>query len=251
MKVCHIDTETTGLTEAHGLIQVSGIIEIDGKAVEEFDVRMRPFKGDLVSSKALEVNGLTHEILTCLPMPAAGKAELDSIFERYVRKFDKKDKLWFVGYNAWFDWNIMQAFYKKSSDKYFGSFFFYPFIDTAVLAGMCLETERCNMKNFKLATVATKMGILYDKEKLHDALTDVKLSREIYWRFKNAARGEIVRKDNPRSDHQISMFDVGEGSRNAIRCGDAGLARECQRVCCRDRGENAGEKAEQAAREAN
>ena len=187
MKVCHIDTETTGLTEAHGVVQVSGMIEINGEAVEEFDVRMQPFKGDLISDKALEVNGLTREALTGLPTPAAGKAELDSIFARYVKKFDKKDKLWFVGYNAWFDWNVMQTFYKKCSDKYFGSFFFYPFIDTAVLAGICLETERCQMENFKLATVATQMGILYDKEKLHDALTDVKLSREIYWRFKNAA----------------------------------------------------------------
>jgi DNA polymerase III subunit epsilon len=39
------------------------------------------------------------------------------------------------------------------------------------------------MKDFKLSTIAEKLGITVDPSKLHDALYDVELTRESYYRL--------------------------------------------------------------------
>ena len=57
-KLLHLDVETTGLyAPGAGLVQVAGIVEIDGEEVETFDLRCRPFPGDLLNKDALQIIG--------------------------------------------------------------------------------------------------------------------------------------------------------------------------------------------------
>lgn len=182
MKICHIDTETTGVDpRLNGIIQVSGLVEANGKSVD-FDFRMQPFPDDVVEDGALNVNNVTREQIATFMTPNAFKKEFDSLLCRHINKFAKTDKMFFVGYNASFDWNFMQEFYKKAGDKYFGSLFWFPFIDTATLAGIMLGPKRATLPNFKLGTVCNALGIKIEGE-LHDAMTDVLLSKAIYDMF--------------------------------------------------------------------
>jgi len=49
-----------------------------------------------------------------------------------------------------------------------------------VLAAEHLKERRGLMADFKLKTVAQFLGIEIDESKLHDAVYDIKLTREIY-----------------------------------------------------------------------
>jgi DNA polymerase III subunit epsilon len=99
----------------------------------------------------------------------------------YVDRYDKKDKFYLVGYNnASFDNPFFRAFFAQCGDNYFGSWFWSCPIDVMVLAGQYLMGERVGMENFQQGTVAAHLGIQVDPERLHDAVYDVEVMREIY-----------------------------------------------------------------------
>ena len=53
MKVCWIDTETTGLDpEENGLLQVAYIIEENGHIIAEDNLKIKPFEIDKIDEKA-------------------------------------------------------------------------------------------------------------------------------------------------------------------------------------------------------
>ena len=71
----------------------------------------------------------------------------------------------------------------QNGDKYFGSYFWSNSIDVMVLATLRLLGVRPTMENFKLMTVAKTVGVQIDESKLHDAMYDIYLTREIYNRI--------------------------------------------------------------------
>jgi DNA polymerase-3 subunit epsilon len=179
-KLCFIDTETTGLDhKEHAMIQIAGLIEIDGEVKEEFNFNCKPRDGQLIDTSAIAVSGVTIEQIQGFESPQVVYNLLTKTFCKYVDKFNKRDKFHFVGYNGLFDANFVRSFFERAGDKYFGSFFWYPIIDIAVLAGQFLMNERSTLPNFQLGTVASHLGIKAEGA-LHDALTDIKLAREVY-----------------------------------------------------------------------
>lgn len=191
MKKCFIDVETTGLDpEKNGLIQVAGIIEVpDLKAggsyqlVKTFSFSVKPFRGDLISKEALVINKLTTDDLEKFEEPIKIYGALTNLFSTFVDKFNKKDKMFFIGYNAGFDYNFMRKFWDKCGDKYFGSFFWFPYVDVMTLAmhrGMEIREE---MPNFKLATVAKKFGLEVDEARQHEALYDISITKKLFEQF--------------------------------------------------------------------
>lgn len=182
MKECFIDVETTGLDpEKHGVIQVAGIIRPDHvDRVQIFDFRCKPFKNDLVNKEALALHNLKMEDLQTLEEPLKTYGALTNLFSTYVDKFNRGDKMLFIGYNAGFDYNFMRKFWEKAGDKYFGSFFWFPYIDVMTIAMLHLKEQRHTMKDFKLVTVARAFGLEVDETKLHEALYDISLTVFIY-----------------------------------------------------------------------
>lgn len=65
-------------------------------------------------------------------------------------------------------------------DKYFNSWFWIDTIDVMVLASNKFAKERHKFTDFKLSTVAQKLGIEFDETKLHDALYDIELTKKVY-----------------------------------------------------------------------
>lgn len=182
MKIIFYDCETTGLNSAvHGIHQLSGIIVIDGEVKEEFDFKMQPFHGALFDNNALLVSGVTREQIESYEPSLNTYLKFIRMLSRYCDKYDKKDKFFLAGYNnASFDQHFLREWAHRCGDKYFGSWFWSNPLDVFILASQHLIAKRAGMPDFKLKTVATHLGIAPEEEKLHDALYDVRLTKEIY-----------------------------------------------------------------------
>ena len=183
MKKLFFDLETTGLDyKTNAIHQFSGCIELDGTVIESFNFKIRPFEGAVIVPKALETSNVTEEQIMAYPPAEEVFAEFMRMLSRYVKKFDKKDKMFLVGYNnAAFDNSFLREFYvRHQKDDYFNSWFWGNTIDVMVLASEYLADVRVGMENFKLMSTARAVGIEIDEAKLHDAEYDIELTRNIY-----------------------------------------------------------------------
>jgi len=185
MKLAFIDVETGGLNpKKSALLQIGCIIEIDGEIEEELVYNIQPHMSDEVDPKALAVNNLTPQQIETFQKPFDVYTMFCGVMEQYVNKFDKTDKFHFVGYNSQaFDSPFIREFFFKCKDKFYGSWFFHPTIDVMLLAAQSLIKTRHQMKDFKLSTVAQALGVEFDPTQLHDAMYDIKVTREVYRRL--------------------------------------------------------------------
>lgn len=189
MKTCFIDTETTGLdAKRHGIIQIAAIMDIDGIAVDKINLDIRPASCCACDHSALEVSGKTLEEIKAFTHESDQYRTFCEWLGKYVSKFDRNDKAFFSGYNSPFDVEFMRMFFERNGDKYFGSWFWSGSIDVMGLALLRLRSERHAMPNFKLGTVAEKIlgadvvAEMTSKIGLHNAMTDIELTREIFLR---------------------------------------------------------------------
>ena len=181
IKKAFLDTETSGLNpKLSAILEIGCILEVNGKIVEEFVIECSPFKDDIIDDKALEVNKIKKEDLYNRMPPRKAHQEFIQKLGCHINRFAKTDKFFFIGYNSTFDYQFLRAFFTKNDDKFFGSYFFYPSIDVAVLAAMHLMNDRYKMTNFKQTTVCTEMGIEVDMEAAHSALYDANLVKSLY-----------------------------------------------------------------------
>lgn len=183
MKLLYFDVETTGLSAAKCAIhQLSYIIEIDGEIKERGNIQIKPFEGALVDKKALEVANVTANAINNYPNTySLAFSKFEATLDRYINKYSKEDKFFLVGYNnAAFDNHFLRAFHLRNGHKYFGSYFWANPIDVYVLASYKVMKDRHNIKYFKLKTACKHFGINVDESKLHDAIYDVELTRNLF-----------------------------------------------------------------------
>ena len=188
MKLLFFDIETTGtMFWKNGIHQLSGAVVIDGEMKESFDLRVQPNPKAYIDDAALAVSGVTREQIGAYPPMDEIYRGFVSMLGKYVGKYDRKDKFFLVGYNnTSFDNQFLRAWFKQNGDDYFGSWFWSNSIDVMVLASQYLSDRRCGMKDFKLATVAEECGIDVERDALHDALYDIRLTMELYNRVTNS-----------------------------------------------------------------
>jgi DNA polymerase-3 subunit epsilon len=181
-KIFYFDLETTGTRFwKDGIHQISGIIEIDGEIKENFDFKVRPNPQAEISDEALNVGGVTREQISAYPEMRGVYDQLIEILGKYVDKFQKTDKFHLCGYNnRGFDDPFLRAWFVQNGDQYFGSWFWSDSIDVMVLASNYFMDERPSMIDFKLKTVCKQAGIEIDETKLHDAIYDIMLTKELY-----------------------------------------------------------------------
>lgn len=189
MKIMFIDTETTGLyPNKHGIISISWQIReyLQGKfgyyPTNDSEANiLYMYPGDVeYDLQALRVNGFA---LTEIRKMSDQKSAYDKFLAELdfqVDKYDKTDKMFFCGYNADFDMKFIDAWFRRNNNNFIRSYFWYPLLDVAVIAGNRLSEQRSELKDFKLATVAEFLGIHYDSTKLHGAMEDMLLTKKIY-----------------------------------------------------------------------
>lgn len=182
MKFLFYDLETTGTKYwRNGIHQISGMVVVDGEVKTQFDYKVKPNPQAEIEDEALAIAGITREDLE-------GYEDMRSVYNQivdtmsvFVNRYDRKDKMFLAGYNNGpFDNQFYRAFFVQNGDPYFGSWFWSGAIDVMVLALEYLKAERHTMENFKLMTVARKLGIEVDESKLHDAMYDIELTYEAY-----------------------------------------------------------------------
>lgn len=181
-KLFFFDLETTGVKHwKNGIHQISAIVEIDGVEKDRIDLKIQPNPACIIEDQALKIADVTREDLAGYMPFKEGYKALTKVLSKYVNKFDKNDKFTLVGFNnSSFDNPFLRAFFVQNDDKYFGSWFRFDSADVVVLASRALVDKRASMPNFKLMTVARAFDLDVEDEKLHDALYDVHLTREIF-----------------------------------------------------------------------
>ncbi len=192
-KILYFDCETTGL-KAHlnGIIQLAFVLEIDGEVVEERNIKMRPFEGDVIEEEALKVNGITVEQMNGFMEPNMAYMELFSVFNRHIKKYDKADKFFPAGFNVKFDLDFLSEFWRKASnDKYgMGSYCNWRSLDPLPVIYFLVVNGQIKLPNYKLATVCEYFGIKLDNA--HDAMADIKATIELIKLVNNIyIKGEV------------------------------------------------------------
>jgi len=189
-KILWFDTETGSLEKNGALLQLSGIIDIDGKIVHEFDFFIKPFENDEVLDKALEINHIKREDICNFEDPLVVKEKLFKIFEKYINKYDKNDKFILAGHNIRFDVTMLCEWFKKCEENYYGSFLnLKKKLDTlSLIEAMRVMRILPDSPNNKLGDLCEEYGI--EVEKLHDALSDIKATRELAYKV-----GRIIKKN--------------------------------------------------------
>lgn len=183
-KIIWIDTETTGLSPKYcAITQLAGLIEIDGVVVDGFDFSIKPFQGALIEEAALKVQGKTLKEIEANPLTYPQvHSNLLSLLGEYVAKYERLDKFVMAGYNVRsFDQPFLRALFDHEGDKFFGSWFFWPALDVSSFVAEWLLTHRYTGHDFKLETICKQLEVDMSGVKLHTALDDVKLTRELYY----------------------------------------------------------------------
>lgn len=183
MKYLFLDTETTGTDVVKcGLHQLSGLVIIDDIIVETFDFKIQPFEGCLIDDEALKINNLTKEELydeNHLTEKIIYQ-KFVNLLSNYVNRYNKQDKFFLVGYNVYFDKQILFNFFQRNNDNYLFSYIWGNHIDVMVLATQYLKNKRHFMIDFKQGTVASTLGFRIEDSKLHNSLYDIYVCLGIY-----------------------------------------------------------------------
>ena len=204
-KLIFVDAETTGLfARKHEMVQLAAIIEIGGTVVEEVNIFLRPDRPEVAEPKALQVTGKTIEDLLAYPDRKEGFLAFKKIISKYINKFDKSDKFLWVGQNAPFDQDFVSAFFKEQGENFFGSYFGRPPVDLMSMSVAMQHAGKIELANRKLGTVAAALGIEF---KAHDALEDIRVTRQIWNRYIDMIKGVEFKPAPEESEGQMSFLD--------------------------------------------
>jgi len=185
-KICFIDVETTGVDETRGaeIHQISAIItDIDAdKVLGEFTSTFRPFESSgKYDPAALEKCGLTEETLLARPKDCReGFLDFINFLSEFCDRFDKKDKLQFVAYNAKFDDRFVRSWFTKHGDNFFGSWFWNPSICVMQSIAWLLVRDRQKVSGFKLSDMCKLAEVEFNEDDAHDARYDIQKTLELY-----------------------------------------------------------------------
>ena len=194
MKILYFDTETTGLDPIRNdIIDLSLIIEIGGEVKHEESFKMQPFDYTTVEQGALDTHGMTVEQMKTFENPVESYRRIVELFGKYVNKYDKADRFYPAGYNCQFDINFLVQLFKKAdpTNKFgLGSWIKWCLFDMMqqLRNEIFLLGGNSPYDNFKLSTVAAKHGI---ELKAHDALSDIRATRELIQRYMAKKRSSL------------------------------------------------------------
>lgn len=184
-KILWFDVETSGLdSKENDIIQIAGIIEVNEKIVDEFNILMQPFDLTKISKEALQVQNRSMSEILRYQRPNLAYKQFTDVLNRHSNKFDKTDKYYVGGYNVNFDMGFLENFFRKMNDPYLGSYLNWTKLDPMMLVQLLNFKGLYNEADCKLGTACKAFGINLDNA--HDALADVKATRELYAKLCNS-----------------------------------------------------------------
>ena len=190
MKILFIDLETSGIDpHKHGVIQIAGVIEVDGAVAEEFSFDCSLYPDQACDPKALQVTGKTPQQISGYPAPGLAYKSLLAIFDKYIDRYNKNDKFHMVGQNPQFDYAFLTEFFRRNGNAYFYAYVQYYLIDLIAITALFRSAGKIDVPNMKLPTMTAYFGI---KHKAHDAMEDIKATRQLYHLYADLIRQVVM-----------------------------------------------------------
>jgi len=190
MKTIYFDCETTGLNPIkNDIIQIAGIIEDEGKEIEKFNIKIQPTNWHNIDERALEVNKLTIEQLKQFDDPALAYTKILSIFDRYIDRYDRKDKFIVCGYNVGFDISFLKEFFVRNSNNYLFSYF-GPIKDPRHIISYLMALDKIKPFSAKLTDVCDYFKI--EIENAHDAMYDIIATKEVIKKIDSSFQNIVI-----------------------------------------------------------
>lgn len=180
VKLFFTDVETTGLDPViNDVVELAYIIDIDGKVSDSYSLNMAPHDPMACEQEALDIHGKTIADVMLYQTPHIAKAELINRLNRHCDKYDNSDKMYFVAYNANFDFSFEWEYFKKCGDDYFGSWFYTKYVlDPRQWFSLLQFLGMVDVPDLKLSTLAGHFNIPLDA---HNALSDITATRELFY----------------------------------------------------------------------
>jgi DNA polymerase-3 subunit epsilon len=177
-KILYYDVETTGLDKnKNDIVQLAYLIEVDGEVKLEKSYYVKPMHPENIDPKALEIIGRTKEAIMLEGIkPRDVYIEFVADLGKFCNKFDSTDKFYPAGYNVGFDLDFLNEFFQRNNDPYLGSWINYKILDPLAIFRLMDYKGDISLPNYKLSTVCRHLGI---NLKAHDALSDIKATREV------------------------------------------------------------------------
>jgi len=150
--------------------------------VDTFEIRMQPHQGAQISSEALDVNRVNVDDLVKFTSHEKAYQQINEFFSQHVSQFDRNDKFYPAGFNVQFDLEFLGRIFKRFDQYGIGSFFNWKVIAPLYLLYLMDSMCKLSLPNYKLGTVCDHFGISLTN--CHDALADVKATRELMERLK-------------------------------------------------------------------
>lgn len=186
MKVVWCDTETTGLKpEESGAFQIAMLYKFgaDKKKMWERVFYLNPIdeeKGIFYHDEAAKTHGISRETIESYDKPDTVLPKIATFLNEYGRGFDTKnkfEKLTFAGYNCKFDWEHIDALFKRYTDYKMSDFFESRMIDVYAQVKRATDMGKINTVNQKLGTVCKSLNV--PLENAHNALGDISATRKL------------------------------------------------------------------------
>jgi len=203
MKVCWIDTETSGLDPfKDGIIQLAFIIDIDGE-VKEKGTLYSNCEGKNINQKALDCNGFTLEKIKTFSPPKEMYKSLKQVLSKYVDPYNKnkEGRFYFAAYNATFDFGFISQLWKDQNDPYLFSFFNFGFVDPSSFVRFLQYSGVSFPAALRLDDLANALGVV-PQGRLHDALTDITLTRDCTLEMARKYTAGPRRENMPKNIHE-------------------------------------------------
>jgi DNA polymerase III subunit epsilon len=178
-KILWFDVETGGTDEkTDALLQLSALVEINGEIVEEIDLKMQPLRGKLVKQDAIEKHGMTIETIKSFQVAHVCHTHFEAFLLRHNPNPTKPGRYIMAGYNPEFDCRFLSQWYQDITGgpyDYWKHLQFSPLDVLPTLRAMRYHGV-LDLPDTKLETCCKHFGI---EIKAHDALSDIKATREL------------------------------------------------------------------------
>jgi DNA polymerase III alpha subunit (gram-positive type) len=181
VNILWVDVETTGLDKRrHGIIQIAGMVEVNGEIAESFNLPMNPeAEFDPVSR---EIHGITPAQIARYPSRQETFDRFEAVLLRYVDVDDPATRLSPGGYNVRFDLGFLDQWFRAMKEPGLAPYFRRERVDPSVMMKAFQDyLGKGRMPSWSLRAVAAKMGLSLGEQ--HDALEDIKLTRNIHRRI--------------------------------------------------------------------
>ena len=171
-KILVIDTETTGFDPTqHCLWQIGCYYRNESGILYSLDLKCKPYNIETITDAALEIAHITKEELMALPDPQ----EVFQYFRNFLISISCGEKPIWVGYNAKFDINFVEAFIKHfDSQDSIWKYVDKHYVDMLEFTKMLNAIGKWSAENQKLGRIYELFRI--DADTAHDALQDTKVT---------------------------------------------------------------------------